>query len=106
MRILQQIRSIIRILYIFRALVECFSVRMNYKENGADGGTRTRTPLSEHRILSPVCLPFHHIGLGRVRNVTGEATVRQGKIGKVLLSPVFIQIISFYVCKLVQAEVR
>ena len=24
------------------------------------GGGRTRTPLSEHRILSPVCLPFHH----------------------------------------------
>jgi len=23
-------------------------------------GARTRTPITEHRILSPVCLPFHH----------------------------------------------
>ncbi len=23
-------------------------------------GARTRTPISRHRILSPVCLPFHH----------------------------------------------
>jgi hypothetical protein len=29
---------------------------------GADGGTRTRTILSNQRILSPLRLPFRHIG--------------------------------------------
>jgi hypothetical protein len=29
----------------------------------ADGGTRTRTTLSGQRILSPLRLPFRHIGL-------------------------------------------
>jgi hypothetical protein len=29
---------------------------------GADGGTRTRTALSGQRILSPLRLPFRHIG--------------------------------------------
>lgn len=28
----------------------------------AGGGTRTRTELSPQRILSPLCLPFHHPG--------------------------------------------
>src|SRR5438876_1426064 len=28
----------------------------------AGGGTRTRTALSSQRILSPLCLPFHHPG--------------------------------------------
>ena len=28
----------------------------------ADGGTRTRTDLSVQRILSPLRLPFRHIG--------------------------------------------
>jgi hypothetical protein len=28
-----------------------------------DGGTRTRTTLSGQRILSPLRLPFRHIGL-------------------------------------------
>ncbi len=28
--------------------------------NDSRGGTRTRTRVSPHRILSPVCLPFHH----------------------------------------------
>jgi hypothetical protein len=32
---------------------------------GADGGTRTRTALSGQRILSPLRLPFRHIGLRR-----------------------------------------
>ena len=31
--------------------------------NGAEGGTRTHTTLSGQRILSPLCLPFHHSGL-------------------------------------------
>jgi|HubBroStandDraft_4_1064222.scaffolds.fasta_scaffold333319_3 hypothetical protein len=30
--------------------------------DGADGGTRTRTDLSIQRILSPLRLPFRHIG--------------------------------------------
>ena len=30
---------------------------------GADGGTRTRTTLSDQRILSPLRLPFRHIGM-------------------------------------------
>jgi hypothetical protein len=30
--------------------------------DGADGGTRTRTDLSVQRILSPLRLPFRHIG--------------------------------------------
>jgi hypothetical protein len=29
---------------------------------GAEGGTRTRTGLAPQRILSPLCLPFHHPG--------------------------------------------
>ena len=33
-----------------------------YVSPGADGGTRTRTDLSIQRILSPLRLPFRHIG--------------------------------------------
>jgi hypothetical protein len=33
------------------------------KNDGTDGGTRTRTTLSGQRILSPLRLPFRHIGL-------------------------------------------
>jgi hypothetical protein len=33
-------------------------------ERLADGGTRTRTALSGQRILSPLRLPFRHIGFG------------------------------------------
>lgn len=32
----------------------------------ADGGTRTHTPLTEKRILSPLRLPFRHIGLENI----------------------------------------
>ncbi len=32
--------------------------------SGTDGETRTHTPLSGQRILSPVRLPFRHIGMG------------------------------------------
>src|SRR5271166_183236 len=32
------------------------------RKHGAGGGTRTRTELSLQRILSPLCLPFHHPG--------------------------------------------
>ena len=28
----------------------------------AEGGTRTRTGVAAQRILSPLCLPFHHPG--------------------------------------------
>ena len=31
-------------------------------KEGAGGGTRTRTPLSRKRILSPLRLPFRHTG--------------------------------------------
>jgi hypothetical protein len=31
----------------------------------AGSGTRTRTELALQRILSPLCLPFHHPGEGR-----------------------------------------
>jgi hypothetical protein len=31
--------------------------------DGADGGTRTHKAVARQRILSPLCLPFHHIGL-------------------------------------------
>jgi hypothetical protein len=34
-------------------------------EQSADGGTRTRTILSNQRILSPLRLPFRHIGLSK-----------------------------------------
>jgi hypothetical protein len=37
---------------------EPFSAKFDY----ADGGTRTRTALSGQRILSPLRLPFRHIG--------------------------------------------
>jgi hypothetical protein len=33
---------------------------------GADGGIRTHTPLSRERILSPLRLPFRHIGVPTV----------------------------------------
>ena len=29
---------------------------------GAEGGSRTRTGVAAQRILSPLCLPFHHPG--------------------------------------------
>jgi hypothetical protein len=32
---------------------------------GAEGGTRTRTEVTLQRILSPLCLPFHHPGIVR-----------------------------------------
>ena len=31
-------------------------------QDGTGGGTRTHTPFYGPRILSPVCLPFHHTG--------------------------------------------
>jgi hypothetical protein len=36
---------------------------------GADGGTRTRTDLSIQRILSPLRLPFRHIGVRQQASV-------------------------------------
>jgi hypothetical protein len=41
----------------------------------ADGGTRTRTDLSVQRILSPLRLPFRHIGArpgSRMKSRTGK----------------------------------
>gem|GEM_PF-998693 len=35
---------------------------LNDSPSGAQSGTRTRTALSSYRILSPACLPFHHLG--------------------------------------------
>jgi hypothetical protein len=34
-------------------------------KDGAGGGTRTRTEVTLQRILSPLCLPFHHPGRSR-----------------------------------------
>ena len=40
---------------------------------GADGGTRTRTDLSIQRILSPLRLPFRHIGVRQQASVPRSA---------------------------------
>ena len=42
---------------------------MTYKHLDAEGGTRTRTGLSPQRILSPLCLPFHHPGIIAVSSI-------------------------------------
>jgi hypothetical protein len=36
---------------------------------GAEGGTRTRTGLAPQRILSPLCLPFHHPGIAHGQRI-------------------------------------
>jgi hypothetical protein len=44
-----------------------FTGKMTFSE-GADDGIRTHTPFSRERILSPLRLPFRHIGgLQRLR---------------------------------------
>ena len=37
---------------------------ISLSKNSAGGGTRTHTGFSPLRILSPMCLPFHHAGEG------------------------------------------
>ena len=41
--------------------------RMTISRKSAGGGSRTHTGLSPLRILSPMCLPFHHAGSVRGR---------------------------------------
>ena len=41
-------------------------IRLNYQGSCANNRTWTCTPLSEQRILSPPCLPFHHKGINDV----------------------------------------
>src|SRR5688572_12829698 len=41
---------------------EPLSPSQNTFSEGADGGTRTHTSISRKRILSPLRLPFRHIG--------------------------------------------
>ena len=43
---------------------------------GADGGTRTRTDLSIQRILSPLRLPFRHIGVRQQASVLRLASLQ------------------------------
>ena len=47
--------------------------------SGADGGTRTHTSLSRKRILSPLRLPFRHIG-GASADFKREAGARRKEI--------------------------
>ena len=52
-------------------------------KNSADGGTRTRTALSGQRILSPLRLPFRHIGARAEANEAahrwaGKRNLRKG----------------------------
>jgi hypothetical protein len=50
-------------------------VRLNLKTEkmpnptNAEGGTRTRTGLAPQRILSPLCLPFHHPGIAHGQRI-------------------------------------
>ena len=57
----------------------------------ARSGTRTRTNITAQGILSPSCLPFHHLGDLRAEN---EARTRDPNLGKVVL----YQLSYFRVC--------
>src|ERR1700736_5412277 len=47
----------------------------------ADGGTRTRPPLSGQRILSPLRLPFRHIGIYIVNHpLTGTCILKYSSL--------------------------
>ncbi len=50
------------------------SPRVDLNRKSADGGTRTHTTVSGQGILSPLCLPFHHIG-GTARRRAARSTV-------------------------------
>ena len=47
-----------------RHCLECSRAGRYQVESGAEEGTRTLTPLSWQRILSPRRLPFRHLGMG------------------------------------------
>jgi hypothetical protein len=52
----------------------------------AEGGTRTRTAPASQRILSPLCLPFHHPGqiIISITYITLSA-IRSGNVAQSLL---------------------
>ena len=45
-------------------------------ESGAEEGTRTLTPISRQRILSPRRLPFRHLGMNLDSEIVGAAYLR------------------------------
>src|SRR6266566_4717415 len=55
---------------------QCNRLQNNHLQFGAGGGTRTHTAFYSPRILSPVCLPFHHTG-SRLRAITYDC--KRGK---------------------------
>jgi hypothetical protein len=61
----------------------------------AEGGTRTRTGVAAQRILSPLCLPFHHPGASLLSityvtlSETGSGSVADTVAGRLLFCDCF-----------------